>query len=121
MLPVLTRMRHATSHHRGLRALSWLLMFSMIWLAWPQLQVHAHDGSVQVHQHSTDAHAHSPRSAESDAGQLIHLHDSPALTFALLSPVNQVPDAPLSGWRMILEPAPSPVTASAPPHRPPII
>jgi hypothetical protein len=122
MTPALTRLRYAISSHRGLRALSWVLAFTLTCLALPQLQVHVHSGAADSHVHTLDQQV-QPEQALEDAGaaESMHLHDSPLVTFALLARLAPLLAVPCAVWNAALDSLPDAATHRAPPHRPPIV
>jgi hypothetical protein len=121
MTPAIKRLRRAIGRNRGLRALSLLLAFALLFVAWPQLEVHSHVDGGQAHSHALGHHAHDAQLPDDpDAPGVAHLHDASTVAWTLPLCQTQIAAVPAAAWNPALGFNPGAVTALPPPHRPPI-
>lgn len=121
MTSAITRLRNAVRRHRGLRCLSFVLAFALLFVAWPQLDLHAHAKGEQSHSHAFDHNSHDQQAPEDlDAPGVMHLHDASSAAWTLPSCQTQIAAVPLKAWHLALTFDSGALAAPPPPHRPPI-
>lgn len=121
MTSAITRLRDAIRRHRGWRCLSVVLAFALMFVTWPQLELHAHAKGDQAHAHALEHDAHDQQVPDDAASPgVMHLHD--ASTVAWTMPTGHAPIAmvPPSAWSLALTFDSGALAALPPPHRPPI-
>lgn len=122
MKSAITRIRDAIRRHRGLRALSLVLAFALMFVAWPQLELHSHTKGDQTHSHAFEHDAHDQQVPEDlDAPGVMHLHDASSVAWTLPSSQSLIAAAPLPAWNLTLMFDSGALAAPPPPHRPPIV
>jgi len=121
MTSAITRIRDALRRHRGLRALSLVLAFALLFVTWPQLELHSHVKGDQTHAHAVEHAAHDQQVPEDhDAAGVMHLHDASSVAWTLPSCQSHIAAVPLPAWNPALIFDSGARAAPPPPHRPPI-
>ena len=122
MQAVLTQFRNAFGRHRGLRALSLCMAFAMLFVTWPQLELHAHARGEHAHAHVLEHETHHHYQIPDGVGdaEVIHVHDASSFVWTLPSSVALVAAMPPAPWNPARKFDPGALAAPPPPHRPPI-
>ncbi len=117
----IARIRSSIGRHRGWRGLSWVLAFAVMFMAWPQIDLHAHAKGEQAHTHALQHDAHDQQAPEDlDAPGVMHVHDASSVAWTLPSRQAPIAAVPLAVWDPALTFDSGALAAPPPPHRPPI-
>ena len=121
MSSAIARIRNAVGRHRGWRALSWFLALAVMFMAWPQIHLHANAEGERPHTHALQHDAHDQQAPEDlDAPGVMHVHDASSVAWTLPSRQAPIAAVPLAVWDPALTFDSGALAAPPPPHRPPI-
>jgi hypothetical protein len=122
MKPAIACLRNAISRQYGWRGFSMVLAFALMFVGWPQIDLHAHGKGDKAHVHALDHDADDHQFPEDPgAPGVMHVHDaSSGFAWALPSRPSQIAAMPLAAWIPALTSAAGPLPARPPPQRPPI-